>query len=92
MYLVPTIIFYIDCLLFTLLETKINLERSKNLEERDKSEELLKNILPPTIVEELKCGNTLRLQKYSEVSVILIDMVFNASDFNRTGRIYGQDV
>ena len=58
-----------------LLETKINNERTRNLDERDRSEELLKNILPPSVVEQMKGGDSLKLQKYSEVSVIHIDMV-----------------
>lgn len=58
-----------------LMETKITNERSKNLDERDRSEELLKNILPPAVVEQLKVGHTLKLQKYSEASVLLVDMV-----------------
>ena len=58
-----------------LMETKITNERSKNLDERDRAEELLKNILPPSIVEQLKVGHTLKLQKYSEASVLLVDMV-----------------
>jgi hypothetical protein len=58
-----------------LMETKITNERSKNLDERDRSEELLKNILPPAVVEQLKVGHTLKLQKYSEASVVLVDMV-----------------
>jgi class 3 adenylate cyclase len=57
------------------LEEKV-VERTKDIElERHKSETLLLNVLPQTIVEEMKATGTTVPKRYNDVSVLIADFV-----------------
>ena len=61
----------------TISKQKDQIEEQNSLLklERDKSDELLSNVLPKNIVEELKAKGHVKIKSYQNVSVIFIDIV-----------------
>jgi len=78
---VSTVILIIAALLFLLYQGKQRTARAleaKNRiieEERKRSDELLLNILPPAVAQELKTKNKVAARKYEEATVMFIDFV-----------------
>ena len=62
-----------NSILTELLEEKLE-ERAKQIqEERDKSEQLLRNILPEAVAQELKLNGKIKARKFDNVSVLFTD-------------------
>ncbi len=78
---VSAVILIIAALLFLLYQGKQRTARAlaaKNRiieEERKRSDELLLNILPPAVAQELKTKNKVAARKYEEATVMFIDFV-----------------
>jgi len=58
-----------------LVKKKLKLEQEMLAAEREKSEKLLLNILPPTIAKRLKEGETVIANEYNEAAVLFADIV-----------------
>ncbi len=79
--MISAVILIIAALLFLLYQGKQRTARAlaaKNRiieEERKRSDELLLNILPPAVAQELKTKNKVAARKYEEATVMFIDFV-----------------
>jgi predicted ATPase/class 3 adenylate cyclase len=64
-----------NALLYQNMEEKIRLRTKQLNEEKEKSDELLLNILPPEIASELKNNGTSKARQFEDVSVMFTDIV-----------------
>ena len=64
-----------NALLYENMEDKIQLRTKQLNQEKEKSDELLLNILPPEIAAELKSHGVSRAQKFENVTVMFTDIV-----------------
>lgn len=62
-----------NSILTELLEDKLQQRSFQITQERDKADELLKNILPAKVAEELKVYGNVKARKYDNVSVLFTD-------------------